>query len=198
MTIITGPRIITGGLLQLSYEEGVVFEIQNDEIAINNASPSLHHRVFHIHHIRNVDYGSHSYHHIYTHDESKIMVSTGPDRISSFKNTTNAEKHDHHSWWDIKHVGTSTTGRPTYEIKNKHTNRTLGDDGSKVEFWTISEYQSRVRRDEAQVNANNPPQPTYSQPVSTSNLCGNPTCGIDHICAADYNRVVRPMGYSGV
>jgi uncharacterized membrane protein YgcG len=36
------------------------------------------------------------------------------------------------------------------------------------------------------------------QPVRTNNLCGNPTCGIDHICAADYNRQVQPMGYSGV
>jgi len=42
------------------------------------------------------------------------------------------------------------------------------------------------------------PAPTGPQPYTGPNLCGNPTCGIDHICAADYNRIVRPMGYPGV
>ncbi|KAL4994939.1 hypothetical protein BDV10DRAFT_175786 [Aspergillus recurvatus] len=29
-------------------------------------------------------------------------------------------------------------------------------------------------------------------------LCGDPECGRSRICDADYNRIVRPMGYSGV
>ena len=30
------------------------------------------------------------------------------------------------------------------------------------------------------------------------NICGNPSCGISFICAADYNRIVIPQGYRGV
>ena len=30
--------------------------------------------------------------------------------------------------------------------------------------------------------------------IATNNICGNPTCGVDHTCAADYNRRVQPMG----
>ncbi len=33
---------------------------------------------------------------------------------------------------------------------------------------------------------------------ATGNICGNPQCGKSFICAADYNRVVQPMGYPGV
>lgn len=36
--------------------------------------------------------------------------------------------------------------------------------------------------------------PQYTGP----NLCGQASCGVDHICNADYNRIVRPMGYPGV
>ena len=34
--------------------------------------------------------------------------------------------------------------------------------------------------------------------IATNNICGQPTCGVDHICTADYNRIVQPMGYPGV
>ena len=42
--------------------------------------------------------------------------------------------------------------------------------------------------------------PNYSggSSIATNNICGNPTCRVDHICAADYNRRVQPMGYPGV
>jgi hypothetical protein len=36
------------------------------------------------------------------------------------------------------------------------------------------------------------------QQYSGPNLCGQATCGVDHICNADYNRIVQPMGYRGV
>lgn len=32
----------------------------------------------------------------------------------------------------------------------------------------------------------------------TGNICGNPQCGRTFICAADYNRNVKPLGYPGV
>ena len=42
-----------------------------------------------------------------------------------------------------------------------------------------------------------PPNPNPNCNV-TGNLCGDPCCGATFICAADYNRRVRPSGFPGV
>ena len=47
-----------------------------------------------------------------------------------------------------------------------------------------------------------PPIPGQIVPTTTlfptGNICGDPNCGRTRICAADYNRRVKPMGYPGV
>ena len=101
---IKGPHVITGEDIVLPNEEDTVFEIKGDKMALDIASTSLHHRVFDIHHLSDEDNGSHSYYHIYTQDGSKILVSTGVHKTSSFKHTTPAEKSNQYSWWDIRHV----------------------------------------------------------------------------------------------
>ena len=104
MTIITGQYVITGEDIGPPHEEDVVFEINGDNIALGVASTSLHNRVFDIQHIGDMDDGTHNYHHIYTQDRSKILVSTDAQKFSSFKHTTAAEKINQYSWWDIIHV----------------------------------------------------------------------------------------------
>lgn len=44
-----------------------------------------------------------------------------------------------------------------------------------------------------------PPQPVvYHPPQPCVNICGDPTCGQTHICDADYNRRVQPLGNPGI
>ena len=47
-----------------------------------------------------------------------------------------------------------------------------------------------------------PTHPTHPPPhpvvPTTSNICGNPSCGQTSICQADYDRIMRLRGYSGV
>ena len=43
-----------------------------------------------------------------------------------------------------------------------------------------------------------PGQMVQTKIFGSGNICGDPSCGRTHICAADYNRRVQPMGYPGL
>ena len=47
-------------------------------------------------------------------------------------------------------------------------------------------------------NSGAPGQIAQTNLFLSGNICGDPNCGRTRICAADYNRRVKPMGYPGV
>ena len=47
-------------------------------------------------------------------------------------------------------------------------------------------------------NTGAPGQIVQTTLFPTGNICGDPNCGRTRICAADFNRRVKPMGYPGV
>jgi len=193
---VHGPYVIVSEAIGLPWEEGSIFERQGNQISVSIASPALHNRIFTIHHI------SGDYYHIYNHHRSDILVSTGSDQVSTFKSNDHSVRQQDNSYWRIKHKGNSATGRAIYTIKNKATGRPLGEMTGRKELWRVDDFKDAIRQDYPQIQEIDRPAPqvVYPQPVNTqtSNLCGNPTCGKDHICPLDYNRIVQPMGYPGV
>jgi hypothetical protein len=113
--------------------------------------------------------------------------------------TAVGKKINHHStqYWQFIHVqdednqdaGTVHTPKRKKHIRDKLRNHqdTFRKDKAKY----LKEKQAEAAQEQYNSGGN---QPAYTGP----NICGNPMCGVDHICAADYNRIVRPMGYPGV
>jgi hypothetical protein len=108
------------------------------------------------------------------------------------------KKGHHGQLWKFVHIHNSWNPRHVRDHMNKahHAFRL-----AKVQERQNSAAQNNL----GQANSYQPQVPSNQQQYvgnqlqyTGTNICGNPTCGVDHICAGDYNRIVRPLGYSGV
>ncbi|KAF7184205.1 hypothetical protein CNMCM7691_004830 [Aspergillus felis] len=151
-----------------------------------------------------------------------IYSSDGPTALSLANDDNGAETETHIGHgrtvnWTVKHNGTGSF-QDFWKLKNTHTRMYLDVSDSHhligatnhrdqpSQYWkfvpidqshvyTAAGYNIQLA---AQRHLHHPQTTVTQHATATSNLCGDPTCGVTHVCNRDYNRQVQPLGYHGV